>query len=239
MPRRPRTDFPGLPQHLIVRGNDRKPIFFSREDRLHFLKCLGEARSQRSCDIHAFVLMPNHVHILATPREDHAASRMMQDIGRAYVAYVNKRHGRTGALYEGRFKSSLVETTRYFLACMRYIEMNPVRARIVDRPAAYEWSSHGQNITGEPGGFITPHAEYLMLGRDEIRRGLAYRRLFDEPEDPAMLTTIRRGAAQGAAMGTEMYCQGVAQFVGKPVAFVRRGRPRCSVPFSEEKGSDP
>jgi putative transposase len=239
MPRRPRTDFPGLPQHLIVRGNDRKPIFFSREDRLHFLKCLGEARARRSCDVHAFVLMPNHVHLLATPREDHAASRMMQDLGRAYVTHVNKRHCRTGALYEGRFKSSLVETTRYFLACMRYIEMNPVRARMADSPGAYEWSSHGQNITGEPGGLITPHAEYLMLGRDAVQRALSYGRLFEEPENADELGTIRRGAAQSAAVGTDVYCRSVARLIGRPVAIACRGRPKCSVPFSEEKGSDP
>ena len=230
MPRQKRIDFPGLPQHLIVRGNDRKPIFFSRDDRLRFLDCLGEARTRRSCDIHAFVLMPNHVHVLATPREEHAASRLMQDVGRAYVAYVNKHHGRTGALYEGRFKSSLVETARYFLACMRYIEMNPVRARMAVRPDAYEWSSHGQNITGEPGGLITPHPEYLQLGRDAARRAAAYERMFEQLEDPEELKAIRRGAMQGKAVGSEAYCRSVAQMIGRSVAFAPRGRPGCSNP---------
>jgi putative transposase len=239
MPRRPRTDFPGLPQHLIVRGNDRKPIFFSRDDRLRFLECLGQSRARRACEVHAFVLMPNHVHILATPREDHAASRMMQDVGRAYVAYVNKRHQRTGALYEGRFKSSLVETTRYFLACMRYIEMNPVRAHLASGPDAYEWSSFGQNITGDPGGLITPHAEYLMLGRNAVQRASAYGHLLDVPEDPDDISALRRGVAQGGAVGSETYCRGMAHLIGKPVTFMRRGRPSCSVPFSGKKGSDP
>jgi len=239
MPRQPRIDFPGLPQHLIVRGNDRKPIFFTRDDRFRFLDCLGEARTRRACDLHAFVLMPNHVHILATPRELHAMSRMMQDVGRAYVAYVNKRHGRSGALYEGRFRSSLVETTRYFLACMRYIEMNPVRARLSVRPDAYEWSSHGQNITGEPGGLLTPHSEYLRLARDVAQRAAAYARMFEWPEDPGELIAIRRAANQGTAVGTETYCRCVEGMIGRCVAFAPRGRRRGSVPFSDEKGSDP
>ncbi|HST00766.1 MAG TPA: transposase [Usitatibacter sp.] len=208
-----------------MRGNDRRPIFFSTEDRLHFLKCLGEARAKRGCDIHAFVLMPNHVHILATPRVDHAASLAMQDVGRAYVSNLNKLHGRTGALYEGRFKSSLVETTRYFLACMRYIEMNPVRARLAPNPTSFEWSSHGQNITGEPGGLIAPHAEYLNLGRTAQERARAYGRLFDEPEDEEELTAIRCGVAQGKALGTETYCRGLEKLLGRSVAFVPRGRP--------------
>jgi putative transposase len=166
MPRAPRIDFPGLPQHLVVRGNDRNLVFFSDQDRLHFLKCLGEAREKGGCDIHAFVLMSNHVHILVTPRVEGGASRMIQDLGRAYVRHVNNLHSRSGTLYEGRFKSSIVETARYFLACMRYIEMNPVRARLAQHPASYRWSSFGQNITGDPGGLVTPHAEYLALGRD-------------------------------------------------------------------------
>ncbi|HEY2630236.1 MAG TPA: transposase [Usitatibacter sp.] len=222
-----------------MRGNDRQPIFFSDGDRLYFLKCLGEARSRRLCDIHAFVLMSNHVHILATPRVDRAVSRMMQDVGRAYVTHVNKVHGRTGALYEGRFKSSLVETTRYFLACMRYIEMNPVRAQIASQPGGYEWSSYGQNITGEPGGLVTPHAEFLNLGRDASQRAKSYAHLFDEPETDDVLSAIRRAAAQGGAIGTPTYCQALTTLLGKPVSFMRRGRPACSVPFSEEKGSDP
>ena len=239
MPRPPRIDFPGLPQHLIVRGNDRKPIFFSDADRLYFLKCLGEIRAKRACEIHAFVLMSNHVHILATPRMDRAASRMMQDLGRAYVGHVNKLHARTGALYEGRFKSSLVETTRYFLACMRYIEMNPVRAGICTHPRMYEWSSYGQNVNGSPTGLIAPHAEYLKLGRDSMERAASYRQLFDEPQADEEIDAIRRGVSQGKAVGSDSYCQELSRLLGRPVSFVPQGRPGRSVPFSGEKGSDP
>jgi putative transposase len=192
-----------LPHHLIVRGNDRQRIFFSDDDRLHFLKCLGEARAVRGCEVHSFVLMSNHVHVLATPRAQFAASRMMQDVGREYVRRVNKMHRRTGTLFEGRFRSSMVETRRYFLACMRYIEMNPVRAGIVPLPRSFEWSSHGQNITGEPGGLLTPHPEYLNLGRDAIERAQFYGRLFNEPQDDDEIAVIRRGVTQGRAVGSE------------------------------------
>ncbi len=225
MPRSPRIDFPGLPQHLVVRGNDRKPIFFSDADRLYFLKCLGEAQARRRCNVHAFVLMSNHVHILATPNVESGLSRMMQDVGRAYVMHVNKLHRRTGGLYEGRFKSSIVETTRYFLACMRYIEMNPVRARLVPLPGSYEWSSYGQNITGDPTGLVTPHAEYLNLGRDAARRAQAYARLFEGSQSEEEIKALRLGATQGRAVGSEAFHQGLAQLLGRPVSFVPRGRP--------------
>ena len=234
MPRQPRIDFPGLPQHLIVRGNDRNAIFFSDEDRLYFLKCLAEAKTLRGCEIHAFVLMSNHVHLLATPRLDHAASRMMQDVGRSYVMHVNKLHGRTGALFEGRFKSGLVETTRYFLACMRYVEMNPVRARLVPHPALFPWSSHGQNITGEPSGLITPHAEYLNLGRDSKARSQAYGRLLEAVASEDEIEAIRAGATHGMAVGTRTYCEEVAKLLGRSVSGKPRGRPPKGVlsPFS-------
>ena len=161
---------------------------------------------------------------------------MMQDLGRAYVGHVNKLHGRTGALYEGRFKSSLVETARYFLACMRYIEMNPVRARLSMHPAGYEWSSHGQNISGEPNGLITPHTEYLNLGRDSQERARAYGRLFEEPQDAEEIRAIRSGASQGKAVGSEAYRRNLSSFLGRSVDYVPPGRPAGSVPFSGKKG---
>ena len=226
MPRPTRIDFPGLPQHLIVRGNDRNPIFFSDEDRSYFLKCLGEARSDRACDIHAFVLMTNHVHILATGRVQRAVSRMMQDLGRAYVGHVNKLHGRTGSLYEGRFKSSVVETTRYFLACMRYIEMNPVRARMVMHPAHHRWSSYDQNITGQPGGLLTPHPEYLQLGRTAEERAEAYAGLIDAIPDEDEIVAIRLGVRQGKAVGTELFRKALEGILRRRVDFVPQGRPK-------------
>lgn len=237
MPRSPRFDLPGLPQHLIVRGNDRQPIFFSDEDRSYFLKCLADTRQKRSCDIHAFVLMTNHVHLLATGRAQGSISRMMQDLGRAYVSHVNKLHGRTGALYEGRFKSSVVETMTYFLTCMRYIELNPVRARMVRHPSAYPWSSYRQNITGEPAGLITAQPEYRSLGRDREERAAAYERLLEAPLDEKEIDVIRLAVNQGKAIGSDTFCGALEQFTGRTLRFVPQGRPpRRSVPLILKKG---
>ena len=237
MPRPPRFDFPGLPQHLIVRGNDRNDIFFSEQDRLYFLKCLGEARARRSCDIHAFVLMTNHVHLLATGHAERSISLMMQDLGRAYVSHVNKLHGRTGALYEGRFKSSVVETMTYLLTCMRYIELNPVRARIAPHPSAYAWSSYGQNITGEPTGLITAQPEYRTLGRDRAERAAAYARLLEEPLEEKDIERIRQAVNQGKAIGSDMFCRGLQRLAGRAVSFVPQVAPAAVIcPLFREKG---
>jgi len=226
MPRAKRLDLPGLSHHLWVRGNDRRPIFFSDADRYRFLQCLGEARANRQCEIHAFVLMTNHVHVLATPRAAGGLSKMMQDIGRKYVRYVNMSHERTGGLYEGRFKSNLVETSSYFLTCMRYIELNPVRARMVEHVAHYPWSSFGQNVTGEPTGLITPHPEYLALGSEPESRGAAYYRLFDHEIDAVELDAIRQSMQQGCALGGTEFVKAVECMLGRPAAFVPQGRPQ-------------
>src|SRR2546422_6579877 len=161
MPPSPRIDVPGFPQHLIARGNNRGPCFFNDRDRRVFLKYLGEACVIHECDVHALVLMTNHVHLLATGKRPGSISRTMQSVERRYSRYVNSAYGRTGTLYDGRFKSSIVETGAYFLACMRYIELNPVRAGMVAMPADFAWSSFRQNSSGLPKGLITAHAEYL------------------------------------------------------------------------------
>jgi putative transposase len=228
MPRSSRIDLPGLPQHVVVRGNNRNPIFFRDFDRALFLKLLGTARADRSCAVHSFVLMPNHVHLLATPYERGALSRMVQDVGRIYVHHVNTTYKRTGGLYEGRFYSSLVESSRYFLTCMRYIELNPVRAGLAARPTDYEWSSYGNNVTGDPTGLITAHPEYLALGADAHRRAAAYRRLFDEAVDGAEIDRIRQCAKQGRALGSELFCEAVEATLKRPVTCQPQGRP-CGV----------
>jgi putative transposase len=225
MPRALRVDLPAIAHHVWVRGNNRHAIFFSEADRLLFLKYLGEARARRQCDIHAFVLMTNHVHLLATPRVERGLSKMMQDVGRKYVRYINRSRERTGGLYEGRFKSSLVQTESYFLNCMRYIERNPVRAGMVAHPAQYAWSSFGQNVTGEPTGLVTPHPEYLALGADAESRGNAYYRLFGEELREEQLEEIRRSIQQGSALGGEDFCRAVESLVGHAVSYVPQGRP--------------
>lgn len=236
MPRSSRLDLLGLPQHLIARGNNRSAIFFRDADRLEFLRYLAEACADNACDVHAFVLMSNHVHLLATGKASRAISRTMQDLGRRYAQYVNRAHKRTGTLYEGRFKSSLVETGSYFLTCMKYIELNPVRAGMVAHPADHPWSSYGQNVSGEPTGLVTAHPEYLQLGRDGQTRGQAYRRWLEEAIGGEQLIAIRESAQQSRALGSEAFCRALEGTLRRDVKVRPRGRPVSSVPFSGGKG---
>ena len=225
MPRSPRIDFPGLPQHLIVRGNNHGDIFFRDGDRLVFLKYLAEACARDDCEVHAFVLMTNHVHLLATGNGSMSLSRMMQDVGRRYVKYVNTAYKRSGALYEGRFKSSLVESSSYFLTCMRYIELNPVRAGMTPSPAEYPWSSFAQNASGEPGGLVSAHPEYVALGADPARRAMIYVKLFEEAITDRHLAAIRESGRMGRALGSDRFCAAVEATLRRPVKVVRRSRP--------------
>ena len=225
MPRSPRIDVPGLPQHLIIRGNNRSDVFFKDADRHAFLRYLAEACADGACDLHAFVLMNNHAHLLATGKGPMALSRLMQDVGRRYVKYVNSAYKRSGALYEGRFKSSLVETAAYFLTCMRYIELNPVRAGLASSPADYPWSSFGQNSSGEPSGLVRAHPEYLSLALNPARRAAAYLGLFEGAIADSHLAAIRESARMGRALGSDRFCAALEATLRRPVKVVRQGRP--------------
>lgn len=238
MPRLPRLDVPGLPQHLITRGNDRREMFFSLGDRAFFLQYLDEARREHGVRIHSYVLMDNHVHLLATGDASLALSRMMRDVGRRYVQHVNAIYRRTGTLFEGRFKSCLVETSSYFLTCMRYIEMNPVRARMASNPAAFRWSSFKENATGTPSGMLTPHPEYVALGRSVEARGQAYLRLFEEGVTVEQLQAIRESTNMGRALGSPHFARALEATLKRKVSVVPRGRPSCGVqpvPFFDQK----
>jgi len=240
MPRLPRLDVPGLPQHLITRGNDRRDMFFSVGDRAFFLQYLDEARLEHGVHIHAYVLMSNHVHLLATGETSFALSRMMRDVGRRYVQHVNAIHGRTGTLFEGRFKSCLVETGLYFLTCMRYIEMNPVRARMAAEPSRYRWSSFKENASGTPSGILTPHPEYLALGRSAKARRDAYLRIFEETVGVEQLQAIRESTNMCRALGSPRFVTALEATLRRRVSVVPRGRPSCRtqpVPFFDEKGT--
>lgn len=178
MARRPRFAIAGVPLHVIQRGNNRNACFFDASDYRFYLECLAEAAEKYGCHIHAYVLMTNHVHILVTPNEDYAVSQMMQSVGRRYVGYVNRSYRRTGTLWEGRFKAALVDSERYLLVCSRYIELNPVRAKMVEGPGDYCWSSYRCNAHGVQDACITPHRLYEALGHDGETRQAAYRELF-------------------------------------------------------------
>lgn len=164
MPRMPRVVVPGLPLHVIQRGNNRQAIFFRGQDYDRFHTDLRAASERFDCVIHAYVYMTNHVHLLVTPSTRQGISRMMQSVGRRYVRYINDEYNRSGTLWEGRFKSALVDSDRYLLVCSRYIEMNPVRACITDLPQDYRWSSYHHNALGKADPMLSPHALYQALG---------------------------------------------------------------------------
>lgn len=156
MPRRARLAVPGIPWHIIQRGNNRSPCFYADEDYRRYLDTLAEQAVKYDCAIHAYVLMTNHVHLLLTPQQEDSAALLMKHLGQRYVQYINRTYRRSGTLWEGRFKSCLAQEERYVLTCYRYIELNPVRANMVARPEDYRWSSYHTNGIGQPDPLITP-----------------------------------------------------------------------------------
>lgn len=203
MGRTPRFDLPGVPQHIVQRGNNRLPCFLDDRDRLDYLHLLRGALLATGVRLHAYVLMDNHVHLLATPHEPRDLSRMMQKLGRQYVGLFNARHCRTGTLWEGRYKACLVGDERYVLTCQRYIELNPVRARITDDPLTYRWSSCAAHLGQRAGSLLTPHPAWLALDADPARRATLWRNLLDEALPNEQLAEIREYLQQQRAWGRD------------------------------------
>lgn len=225
MARKPRFQVVGLPQHIVQRGNNRQPCFRDDTDRRRYLADLEEALHAYDIELHAWVLMSNHVHLLATPRADHGVSRMMQKLGARYVRWFNDRHQRSGTLWEGRFRASLVETDSYLLACMRYIELNPVRANMVRDPGRYRWSSFSANAHGSPDPLVTPHPTYLALRATVTQRCAAYRRLCAQALDAGMLADIRDSLASELVLGSEDFKTLIESTTARPARRRRGGRP--------------
>lgn len=211
MPRSRRVEAPNVPLHVIQRGNNRAACFFGDIDRRFYLRSLTEMAARRGVAIHAYVLMTNHVHLLATPREVGAVALMLQDLGRKYVRVINTIHERTGTLWEGRYKSSLVADERYLLACHRYIELNPVRAGMVDAPVRYPWSSHAHYALGRKDCLVSEHPAFLALGATPRERRNAFCSLFLEDLEEPTLAHIRAATNAGTPLGTDVR---------------KRGRPR-------------
>ena len=227
MPRRPRIKLADIPQHIVQRGINREPCFFAEEDYHCYLHWLQKSAADWSCSIHAYVLMTNHVHLLVTAARPDGIAKLMQSIGRRYVQYINRSYRRTGSLWEGRFKSSLVQAEAYLLTCMRYIELNPVRANMVNDPAQYRWSSYRHNGLGQAEERIAPHPLYLALGDGAAHRQAAYRGLFRSELDAEALADIRIALAQGQPLGSERFNEIMCAAVGVRRAQQRPGRPKA------------
>lgn len=226
MARLSRLAVAGLPHHVIQRGNNRQPIFVDAEDHVKFLQCLRDASLEQGLAIHAYVLMPNHVHLLVTPEREETLARVMQSIGRRYVRWFNDRHARTGTLWEGRFRSSVVEAERYFLACSRYIELNPVRAALAADPLAFPWSSYAHHVGQRVDPLITDHSVYWELGNTPFERQAHYRALFDSHEDRDFLARIRHDTNRGMALGDGGFLLDMPALAARAMPSRPRGRPK-------------
>lgn len=228
MPRRARIRAPGIPLHIIQRGNNRAACFYDGKDYRIYLQHLAELSRRFECAVHAYVLMTNHVHLLVTGATAEGPSLLMKHLGQRYVQYVNRTYGRSGTLWEGRFRSSLVQDAVYLLVCHRYIELNPVRAGMVPEPAAYAWSSHRTNAGLRDSNVLTPHAEYVALGPTLAHRADAYRKLFDEALPVDDLNEVRSAVNGGFALGSPRFKREIESMLGKRVERTRR--PPTGVP---------
>lgn len=226
MARLPRLDLPNIPQHIVQRGNNRQPIFFHEDDYSIYLEYLREALVKSNCKLYAFVLMTNHVHLLATGEMGGAVSGLMQAVGRRYVRYVNRMYRRTGTLFEGRFKSSLVDSEHYLLSCMRYIELNPVRAGIVTDPGDYRWSSYRHHIGESLIDWLTEPQEYRRLAPNPEACAPVYHGLCKQPPAVYDLKAIREHLNKDCALGSSKFQDDIEAILGRRSRIVHQGRPR-------------
>jgi putative transposase len=225
MARLPRLSVPGYPHHVIQRGNNRQAIFLDQADRQQMLELLEAQARLFEVAIHAYVLMDNHFHLLLTPQTANGLSRMMQAVGRRYVRYFNDHHGRSGTLWEGRYKSTLVETERYLLACMCYIDLNPVRAGLAGQARDYAWSSHGHYAGLRSDRLISPHPLYWELGNTPFAREAAYARLVQEGLSAVQQQELTDSALKGWALGSPAFIAELQKKTDRRLSKAKAGRP--------------
>jgi putative transposase len=209
-----RLVFPGVALHVIQRGVDRAACFRAEADYLVYLSHLRRLSVKHGCSIHAYCLMTNHVHLLVTPAREDSCTAMMRDLGQRYVPYFNSRHSRTGTLWEGRFRSCIAESARYVLACYRYIELNPVRARMVSDPAMYPWSSYAVNSGAHADPHVTQHPELVALAAGTKARHHTYVGLFDQELDEPLLAAIRDASNTGYPLASDAFKSRVLEPLG-------------------------
>ena len=225
MARTSRLVIPNQPHHIIQRGNDRQPIFHDEEDCQVFLRWLRDAARQFKVAVHAYVLMGNHLHLLVTPSDEVGLARMMQWVGRYDVPYFNQKYGRTGTLWQGRFKTSIIESEEYFLLCSRYIENNPVRAGLVSQAAEYLWSSCAHHIGDKPDSLISDHPLYWALGNTPFEREAAYKALIAQAIPAEAEGALSQAVQKGLVLGSEQFKINLEKRTSRRVRPGKRGRP--------------
>ncbi len=226
MARLPRYFVKDIPQHVILRGNNREAIFAVDEDYQFFKEVLLAAAQRYGLAIHAYVLMTNHIHLLVSPETAESLPKALQSLGRRYVQYFNYRYRRTGTLWEGRYRATIVEAERYLFECMRYIELNPLRAGMVAHAGDYPWSSYPANAAGAPDALVTPHLLYQHLAPDEGGRRAAYGELLEVPMAAMLLAALRESTHKGWVLGSGKFQASIEQLTQRRTAPLAKGRPK-------------
>lgn len=235
MARLPRFVIPDQPQHVIVRGNNRTETFCAEADYTFYLDKLKLACGKHGCSLHAYVLMTNHVHLLITPHGEQSLGKTLQMLGRYYVQYFNYCYWRTGTLWEGRYKATLIDSEAYLLTCMRYIELNPVQADMAADPSGYPWSSYHCNALGQTNDLVVPHPEFQRLGESDETRQSAYRDLFKHLLSENCITEIREATNKAWVLGNERFKRRVQEQLGRRVEPKARGGDRKSKHFNANR----
>ena len=226
MPRKPRFYLPNYPVHIVQRGHNKNNVFFENEDYKAYLEWLQEGSEWYEVPIHAYALLPNEIHILATPSDKESASRMMQYQGRCYVPYINNTYQKTGTLWQGRYKASLLEPETQLLNSMLYIENLPVRDGLVKSPGAYKWSSYKCNAQGKKNALITAHDSYTALAKTDKTRLEKYVALSKSGLTDAIKTDIQDAWQTGTPLGSDKFKKMIERKLNIKVGHARRGRPR-------------
>lgn len=237
MARLPRLIVPNQPHHVIQQGHDSQLIFREPEDYQRFLGWLRESAREFKVAIHAYVLMPNHLHLLATPADEGGLAQAMQRTGRYYVPWFNAKYGRSGSLFQGRFKTSVIDAAPYFMQCSQYIEFNPVRTQVAGDALAYPWSSYAHHAGVKPDPVITDHALYWALGNTPFQREAAYKELVERPLTARQLEAIGHALLKGWPLGSDAFKRELQNKAKRQVLPAKRGRPfKVKVAESEAPG---
>ena len=233
MARLARLILAGYPHHVIQRGNNGQAIFATHDDYQYWLELLEKNARQYFVAVHAYVLMENHVHILATPQTAEGLPHMMQAIGRSYVRYFNTAHRRTGTLWEGRYRSTVLQPQGHLLSCMAYIDLNPVRSGLVESPAAYEWSSHGHYLGRKVDKCINPHALFWAMGNTPFAREAAYAKLVRDGVNQAQISDLTEATLKGWVLGDAEFVAQLAKQTARRLSKAKAGRPAAKSKSSE------
>jgi len=228
MARLPRYTITNQTQHIIQQGRDEQQIFFQEQDYQYFHDCLEAAAYNYDLRIHAYVLMPDHVHVLATPGASDSVSRTVQSVGRNYVQYYNECYNGSGTLWEGRYRATVLDEKEFLLTCSRYIELNPVRAGLVKHPRDYRWSSYAHNAMSLKDEMLSAHREYKKLGSDNKQRAAAYRALFKKKLSAETIALITESTIKGWALGNAKFAHRIEKLSGRRATQLPKGRPKGS-----------